>query len=140
MLRRKIIPVELRPAWEAFQAQAEQVEQARQALLGCLPVGRVEPAPVPVGLDLLRDELVEVRGRLEAWRVSAVEDHWQACRDAVDEALEGVEHAREVATSTGELEELLEAISEVVEPLDAWADAERHWLRLRVRPEPGLSS
>lgn len=127
------MPEELRPAWDEFRAQAERVEAARQALLGCLPVGRVDPAPVPVGLDLLHDEIVAVRRELDRWRVAAVEDAWQACRLAVGDALEAIPRARHVAASTGELEEMLEAVSEVVEALDAWHDAEGAWLGMRRR-------
>lgn len=133
MLRRKRMPEHLVPAWEAFQVQAERVEQARRALLGCLPVGRVDPAPVPVGLDLLADELRAVLPDLDAWKVPEVAERWAACRAAMDEALEAVPEARAVSSATGELEEMLDAVGEVVEPLDAWHDAERHWLRLRVR-------
>lgn len=127
------MPVALVPAWEAFQDQAERVEAARQALLGCLPVGRIDPAPVPVGLDLLRDELTAVAADLEAWRVPAVESAWQDCRKAVDEALGAIAEARAVSASTGELEEMLEAVGTVVEPLDAWHDAEQAWRRQRRR-------
>lgn len=131
--RRKTMPVELTPAWEAFEAQAERVEAARQALLGCLPVGRVDPAPVPVGLDLLRDELAAVAADLAAWRAPSVEQTWQKCRQAVHETLDGIPEARRVSATTGELEEMLEAVSAVVEPLDAWHDAEQAWLRQRRR-------
>lgn len=127
------MPEDLRPAWEAFLDQAERVEQAKQALLGCLPVGRVDPAPVPVGLDLLVDELEAVRADLEKWRVEAVADHWRACAEALEQALAEVPEARAVANRTNELEDLLEAVSAVVEPLDAWSEAERHWRSLRVR-------
>lgn len=133
MLRRKRMPESLAGPWETFRAQAERVEQARQALLGCLPVGRVDPVPVPVGLDLLHDELCAVRGELDAWRVDEVAEQWRGCADAIDEALGAVPAARAVATTTSELEELLDAVTDVVEPLDAWGDAERRWLRLRVR-------
>lgn len=133
MFRRKILPVPLRPHYEVFLAQAERVEKARQALLSCLPVGRVDPAPIPVGLDLLSDELNEVRRKLPAWRVDVIEADWKACVASVDEALAGVPRAREVAETTTELEELLGAVTDVVEPLDAWGQAERAWLRLRVR-------
>lgn len=131
--RRKVIPESLRPAWDAFRAQADRVESARRALLSCLPVGRVDPVPVPVGLDLLRDELDAVADELAAWRRPEVEQPWHDCRAALDEARAAIPHAHEVATSTGELEELLDAVSDVVEPLDAWHDAERNWLRQRVR-------
>jgi hypothetical protein len=127
------MPDHLRPAWEAFSEQAERVEKARQALLSCLPVGRVDPAPVPVGLDVLRDELTEIVGVMDAWKVDEVADPWQRCRAGVDEALAQIEPTREVAESTGELEELLDAVTDVVEPLDVWGEAERAWLKLRVR-------
>lgn len=127
------MPGELLPAWRRFQAQAERVETARQALLRCLPVGRVDPVPVPVGLELLRDELAAVTAELDDWRVPEVVGQWEQCRRAMDEAVAGIEHAAAVSTSSGELEELLDAVGEVVEPLDAWHDAERHWLGLRTR-------
>jgi hypothetical protein len=130
---RKRMPEHLARPWASFREQAERVEQARQALLGCLPVGRVDPAPVPVGLDLLRDELGAVRAVLGTWRVDEVAEHWRRCAVAIEESLAQVPATREVAESTGELEELLEAVTDVVEPLDVWGDAERAWLRLRVR-------
>ena len=127
------MPDHLAPAWARFQEQAERVEQARQALLGCLPVGRVDPVPVPVGLDLLHDELVAVRAELDAWAVDELAAQRRACAAAIAEALEAIAQARRVVHTTSELEAVLEAVAEVVEPLDAWADAERAWLRLRTR-------
>ncbi len=125
------MPEGLRPAWEDFGAQAERVEAARRALLSCLPVGRVDPAPVPVGLELLRDELTHVAGQLHRWHTEEVDDAWRGCREAVAQSLRAVDHAHRTATTSTELEEVLGAVGEVVEPLDAWADAERRWLRLR---------
>jgi hypothetical protein len=133
MLRRKRMPAALTPAFQAFCAQAERIEQARSALLSCLPVGRVDPAPVPVGLDVLRDELTAVRSELDAWHHDVIADHWAACLSALQEALDALPEAQRVAANSTELEELLGAISDVVEPLDAWHDAEHAWLALRVR-------
>jgi hypothetical protein len=127
------MPPGLRDAWEAFQTDAARVETARQALLACLPVGRVTPAPVGVGLDLLDDELGAVLAGMAVWRVPAVSREWERCQAAVAAALSAVPVARARAGDSGELEELLAAVGAVVEPLDAWADAERHWLGLRVR-------
>jgi hypothetical protein len=101
--------------------------------LSCLPVGRVDPAPMPVGLDLFRGELVTVASSMRAWRVPEVEAHWARCRSALDDVLVQIPRAQAVAVGTGELEELLGAVGEVIEPLDVWADAERHWLTLRIR-------
>lgn len=133
MLRRKRIPPQLEPAWEAFQVQAERVEQARSALLSCLPIGRIDPAPVPVGLDLLRDELTAITSELGDWRHDLVADHWAACSSAIHQALAALPDAHRVAATSTELEDLLGAVSAVIEPLDAWHDAERAWLALRVR-------
>jgi hypothetical protein len=133
MRRRKRMPVELEPAFQAFGVQAERIEQARSALLSCLPVGRVDPVPVPVGLDLLRDELTAVSGELNVWHHGVIADHWAACADAIRQALAALPKAYHVAASSTELEELLGAVSDVVEPLDAWHDAERAWLARRVR-------
>lgn len=133
VFRRKQLPDHLLEPWATFMSQAERVETARQALLSCLPVGRVDPAPVPVGLDLLRDELLALRKDLDQWRVAPIEEHWQACDAAIVEALEHIEPARETAESTSELEVLLEAVADVVEPLDVWQDAEHAWRALRTR-------
>jgi hypothetical protein len=133
VFRRKQIPPHLSDQWTAFAAQAERVEGARQALLSCLPVGRVDPAPIPVGLDLLRDELVAVRDELERWRVEPVEAQWRACAAAIAEALEHVEPARATAAETDELEELLVTVADVIEPLDVWQEAEHAWHALRSR-------
>lgn len=134
MFRRKTMPQSLAPAFEQFHEQAERVQAARRVVLSCLPVGRVDPAPVPVGLDVLVDELSAVRPALPRWRVDEVEKHWRACEESITQALAAVPHAKQVAATTGELEELLGAVGDVVEPLgDAWEAAERHWLSLRRR-------
>jgi len=132
MLRRKQIPPELRDAHAAFEAQAQRVEDARTALLSCLPTGRVARAPVPVGLELLRDELLEVRADLEDWRVPAVEERWQACARSVDLALERIPESLAQVRDTDEGDAVLGAVARVVGPLDAWATAERAWRKLRT--------
>ncbi|MDP8970246.1 MAG: hypothetical protein M3N52_07090 [Actinomycetota bacterium] len=133
MFHRKSMPDRLQPAWNAFTEQAQRLEQARRAVLGCLPVGRVQPAPVPVGLDVLHVELLAVEQDLHAWRVPEVMGEWGACRAALDESLQGLERARQAAATSSELDEVLTALAEVIEPLDAWSEAERRWRALRVR-------
>ena len=133
VFRRRRMPDHLAAPWAAFVAQARRVEDARQALLGCLPVGRVDPVPVPVGLDVLRDELGAIEDQMGAWQVPEVGAQWRACRDGIAESLGHIEPTRQTALSTDELEVLLDAVTDVVEPLDVWQDAERHWRSLRTR-------
>lgn len=137
MLRRRprTLPEALEAPYAAFLAQAERLQAARRALLSCLPVGRVDPLPVPVGLDLLADEVRELRDAMDAWRVPPLEAEWRACRAAMDEALDALPEAHRVAASSTELEELLGAVADVHEPLDAWGAAERTWRRQHVRGE-----
>lgn len=131
--RRKQIPEHLRDAHAAFDAQVQRLEDARDALMSCLPVGRVDPVPVPVGLELLADTLAEIEAELPAWRVEALEAEWQACREAVAEARGNMATAHEVARTSTELEELLAAVEDVDEPLGhAFSRAEHAFMRLRV--------
>lgn len=133
MFSRKRLPPELRAPWEAFEQQAQRIEDARRALLGCLPVGRVEPAPVTVGLDLLRDELRAVAAELDRWDVPGMAEHQQAVRAALDASIAEAGRLRPLVERTDELLDVLNAVSHVLEPLDAWRDAERHWRTLRTR-------
>lgn len=132
-----MLPEVLEAPHAAFAAQVERVATARRALLSCLPVGRTVRAPVPVGLDLLAEELAAVESELPAWHVAEVADAWRACADAVAAAQEATPRAHEVALASSELEEVLQAVTAVVEPLEAWADAERAWHRLRARRRRG---
>ena len=134
MLRRKVLPAEIRPAWEAFSTQAHRVQQAREALLSCLPVGRgSQRAPVQVGIELMRDELDAVRPEMASWRVEAVEEAWQDCVGATDRARARVDRALAVADTTDEIHDLYHEVAAIVQPLEAWADAEERWHQLRQR-------
>lgn len=127
--RRDRLPDDLRPAWQAFLDCAQVVEGGRRTLLGTMPVGRVEPTPVGLGVDAMAAALDDAEQWMPAWRIEQLEDDWQGCATAMREARDHLEEVRAVAADTDELEELQEAVSEVVEPLDAFADAERTWRR-----------
>lgn len=123
------LPDDLRPAWRAFLDCAAVIEGGRRTLLGTLPVGRVEPRPVGLGVDAMAAALDDADAWMEGWRVAQLEDDWQDCAAAIDGARAQLDEVRAVAASTRELEELQEAVGEVIEPLDAFADAERTWRR-----------
>ncbi len=127
--RKDALPADLQGSWRAFLDCAEVIEGGRRVLLGVLPTGRVEPAPVGVGTDALRRAITDARGWMPGWRIEQVEPEWQTCLQSLDEAEHGCTEVDEVAATTGELEELLEAVQDVIEPLDTFADAERAWRR-----------
>lgn len=127
--RKPQLPESLHDAWWAFLDCAEVIEGGRRVLLRTLPTGRVEPAPIPVGLDAVRVALTDARGWMAEWRLDELAGEWDDCVAAMDEAEGNLHVVSEVAASTSELEELLGAVEEVVAPLDAFADAERAWRR-----------
>lgn len=127
--RKPPLPLEDQPAWRSFLDCAEVVEGGRRVLLSTLPIGRVEPAPIGVGIDALAQALDDAEGWMPSWRRPEVEGSWQDCAEALDEARSQLDTVRAVAATTDELEELLGAVEEVVAPLDAFADAERAWRR-----------
>jgi hypothetical protein len=130
MFRRKPdLPQELQPAWWSFVDCAEVIEAGRRVLLGTLPTGRVEPAPIGVGTDAVRRSITDAREWMPLWRLDELESDWQDCQSALDDAERGLEEVDEVAASTSELEELLESLQGVIDPLDTFADAEREWRR-----------
>lgn len=131
------LPSELVAAWCAFLDCAAVVEGGRRALLGTMPVGRVEPTPVGLGVDAMATAIADARGWMPDWRLSEVEDDWRDCMAALDEAEHGLPAVRSVAADTSELEELQVTVLDVIEPLDAFADAERAFRRTwRVPREP----
>ena len=123
------LPSELEPAWRAFLDCAAVVEGGRRTLLGTMPVGRVEPTPVGLGVDAMARSIEDAREWMPRWRLPALEDDWADCVEALDEAERGLPVVREVAASTDELEDLQMAVLDVVEPLDVFADAERTFRR-----------
>jgi hypothetical protein len=139
------LPPEQLPAWRAFLDCAAVIEGGVRTLLSTLPIGRVEPAPVALGVTALRGAIEDARGWMPDWQVPDVPDlvaDWHDCIAALDAAEAGLGEVEEVAASTDELEELQEAVQEVVGELDAFADAERSWRRTwrvpRDAPGPGL--
>ena len=127
------MPAELVPAWEAFQEQAERVENARKTLLDAMPVGRSFPVPVSVGLDTLGHELDAVEAELDRWRCPQVEQQWSDCAESINVVREQMPRARALSGERIDHPELVIAVRNCVTPLDVWVDAERHWLKLRKR-------
>lgn len=130
MFRRKPpLPDDLHSAWWCFVDCAEVIEAGRRHLLATLPAGRVEPAPIGVGLDAMAHAISDASEWMDDWRFEELEDVWTACADALHEAGDSVPEVREVAANPGELDDLIGALQGIVDPLDVFADAEAEWRR-----------
>lgn len=128
--RKPPLPDELLPAWQAFRDCAEVVEGGRRTLLATLPVGRVEPAPIAVGVDALATSLRDALTWMDAWHdVGGLAQEWSDCAAAIDQSAKGLDRVRQVAANPGELELLQGAVEDVIAPLDTFADAWNAWRR-----------
>jgi hypothetical protein len=136
--RRPDLPTDHLDAWWSFLDCAEVIEGGRRVLLGVLPTGRVEPAPIAVGTDALRRAIVDARVWMPRWQLTELADEWGDCVAALDESEAALAEVDQVAGETRELEELLGSVQDVIEPLDVFADAERafrrRWKLPRERP------
>jgi hypothetical protein len=139
--RKPDLPDDLHEAWWSFVDCAEVIEGGRRVLLGTLPTGRVEPAPIAVGTDAVRRAVADARAWMPRWHLDELDADWRDCVAALDDADAACTGVEEEAASTDELEELLEAVQGVIDPLDTFADAEREWRRRwrlpRERPSAG---
>jgi predicted pyridoxine 5'-phosphate oxidase superfamily flavin-nucleotide-binding protein len=127
--RKPDLPPDLHAAWWSFLDCAEVIEGGRRVLLGVLPTGRVEPAPIALGTDALRRAIADARAWMPRWRLDELVEDWGDCLAALDESEAALAEVDQVAGATRELEELLESVQDVIEPLDAFADAEREFRR-----------
>jgi hypothetical protein len=132
LFRRRRLPPELEPAYAAFELSARHVDLAQRAMLRCVPgSARSMALPLEVGAGTLRLALADARAAMPAWRHPAVAGAWAACAAAIEETLARVEPAVAAAAATAELEDALDAVSDLLEPLHAFVDAEAAFAALR---------
>ena len=133
LFRRRRLPVELEPAYEAFRVTARDVDLAQRAMLRCVPgSARSMALPLQVGADTLRLARADARGTMPGWRHPAVAEVWNACAAAIDEILARIDRTVAIAAATTELEDALNAVTDLLEPLHAFVDAEAAFAALRV--------
>lgn len=133
---RPSLPPQTVGPWEAFQNCAGRLEAGRRVLLGTLPVGRVQPAPIATGTEALRDAIEDLRAWMPDWRLKELDDEWLACQSALDHALLGLDEIDSIASSTEELDDILDAVRHLMDRLDAFADAEAAFRRRWRCPRP----
>ena len=134
--RRPSLPSDALVAWEAFLACAGRLEAGRRVLLGTLPVGRVQPAPIATGTGALRSAIEDVRVWMPDWRLAQLDDEWSACDAALDHAAKELDAIDAIAASTEELDDVLDPVRHLMDRLDAFADAEAAFRRRWRCPDP----
>jgi len=123
------LPADLEPAWWSFLDCCDVLEGGRRVLLGVLPVGRVEPAPITVGTAALRRSLEDVRAWMPGWRIDELADEWATCSEALDSTVGRLDRIDAIAAATDELDDVLDPVRMMMDRLDAFADAEAAFRR-----------
>jgi len=127
--RRPVLPPELEPAWWAFLDCCDVLEGGRRVLLGVLPVGRVEPAPITVGTSALRQAIDDVRVWMPGWHIDELAEEWDTCSEALDSTQGRLDRIDAIAVETDELDDVLDPVRIMMDRLDAFADAEAAFRR-----------
>ena len=127
--RRPVLPPELEPAWWAFLDCCDVLEGGRRVLLGVLPVGRVEPAPNTVGTTAGCLSVAAGRRWMPGWHIDELADEWRTCSDALDRTEQALGRIDAIAASTDELDDVLDPVRNLMDRLDAFADAEAAFRR-----------
>ena len=133
-MRRKQLPADLVPAWEAFEAVLAEIEPAKAGLADVLPSTRLPGRPLGHALAEFADRLDRASGLMPAWRVAALENVWTACDTGLRRALVVARgHLDRTPTPAG-FEGMLGLIESLLDPLEPFGAAEARFRSLRRRP------
>lgn len=125
LLRRRPPPDPgLAAALDAFAAVASSVERAQRALLAAIPTARDRGAPLRQALEGFEAWRSRAAAGMAAWRHERTNAEWERCREALDRARAEADRLRAEDGPPG-FEVLNVRIGEVLDPLEAFRDAER---------------
>ena len=131
ILRRKKLPAELAPAFDAFAVVVRHVERGKSALTASVPSTRFAGRPLVDTLSEFEEELVAAAAGMEAWRRPEVREVWAASAEGLGEARRLAERLRLEAPDPGGFEGVIGLIGDLHAPLEVFADARAAFLALR---------
>jgi hypothetical protein len=106
----------------AFDVTLRHVEDAKESVVLAVRSGRVEGIPLANGLARFEEELRGAVTSMQAWRRPETEEQWQRCERALGDALGRAERLR-LEGSPAIYEELIGEVADLLDPLEAFADA-----------------
>ncbi len=132
VFRRKRLPADLAPAYEAFEHVLGDLEPAKQALTEVMPTTRLPGRPLPDALAEFEERLAAARAAMPAWRRPEMDPEWTACANGIDEALGRARRLREDAPDLGGFEGLIWTVENLLDPLEPFEAAAERFRSLRV--------
>jgi hypothetical protein len=127
--KRPVAGPEVRRAFDDFAQVLRIVEDAKEALVAAVPGRRGAGAPVAEALWAFESGVDDALKRMASWRTSETEGAWLSCLSALEETARSAEELRLGEPPQG-YEELYARLAEIMEPLDAFADAARRFREL----------
>jgi hypothetical protein len=106
----------------AFEITLRHVEDAKESLLLAVRSGRVEGIPLANGLAMFEEGLGSAVESMPGWRRPETGREWRRCERALADALERARRLR-LERSPEVYEELIGEVGELLDPLEAFADA-----------------
>jgi hypothetical protein len=134
VIRRKELPPELRPVFNAFNDVLEAIEPAKAAVADVLPGTRLPGRPLKDALAEYRAGIDDARAGMARWRCVELEPEWQACAAGLEVAAERVGDFMGHEDDPVGFEGLLGTVQALIEPLDPFVAAAERFRSLRVRP------
>ena len=126
MFRRKKprpdVDADLREAFVRFRQTVSSVEAAKESLAASAPRGRNAGVPLAEALAGFEQGLRDASASMPEWRRATVEEAWNSCRRALEEAGRRGECLR-VGDAPEGYEALYGELGDLMEPLDAFAVA-----------------
>jgi hypothetical protein len=134
MLRRKRLPAEIAPAFDAFQSVLDEIEPAKAGLTDIVPGSRLPGRPVGDALAEFVASLDRASALMAAWRRPELETVWSACADGLAEVRADAAALLAEATEAAGFGDLLGIVERLLDGLEPFADAEARFGELRRRP------
>jgi hypothetical protein len=109
----------------AFQVTVLAVERAKDALIAAVPSPRgKQRRTVAEAVLEFEAQIREAATTMDRWRLAEIESEWRACAEGIEEALRRAERLRLNAPPL-DYEGLVSALTDLIAPLEAFADAQR---------------
>lgn len=132
-LRRRRLPPELQPAFDAFASVVASVERGKAALTESVPSTRFAGRPLAETLHEFEQELTEAAAGMPAWKCPELLAAWHAADLGLRTSREMAVRVRMEAPDPGGFEGLIGLIGGLMTPLEAFGEAWVRFSELRRR-------
>jgi hypothetical protein len=133
MFRRKRLPDDLAPAYDAFERVLAEIEPAKAGLTEAVPGSRVPGRPLEHALEAFVAGIDRADALMPAWRRPELERVWSASAEGLAAARSDAAAILAAASEPTGFGDLLGIVERLLDRLEPFADAEVRFAELRRR-------